>query len=218
MNIRLEVSLKGLVIAVWGMIDGVRHEAHPEFRGHLAGVCDKLRDRYQDQAPSEIEQLASARELYRSVGMDPTRHRPSSEALLRRVVAGKGLYLLDPLVDTCNLFSMASGLPLGLYDRDFLGDIVTLRLGTEGEGYEGIRKGRVNVTSRFCLADEQGAFGSPSSDSFRARIRKSTSNILYLLYAPASTDSNWLREQGELLTGSFLKWNGGKEIARGELK
>ncbi len=204
-------------MAVWYALDGLSHLEHPGFREHLDSTCQAFADRYAGMPPSEIEQLAPARELYRSVGMDPTRHRPSSEALLRRAIQGKGLYRLDPIVDTGNLFSMSSGLPLGLYDRSkILGD-VTLRLGEEGEGFEGIRKGRVNVSGRLCLGDDQGAFGSPSSDSDRCRIREGSENILTLLYAPASLEIEWLQGQGDALVQSFGQWNLGKRVESGEL-
>ncbi len=167
--------------------------------------------------PSEIKQLAPARELYRSVGMDPTRLRPSSEALLRRAIQGKGLYRLDPVVDTGNLFSMSSGMPLGLYDLAFIEGEVTLRMGADGDGFEGLRKGRVNVEGRLCLADHRGPFGSPTSDSERCRIRETTSRILFLLYAPASADLSRLSEESGNLIESFSHWNGGRLRERGEL-
>lgn len=217
MNIELHPDLKGRVLAAWGLLKGLGHEEDPGFRDHLETVCADFARRYEGMPPSEIEQLAPARELYRSVGMDPTRHRPSSEALLRRAIQGKGLYRLDPIVDTGNLFSMSAGLPLGLYDASRIRGDVVLRLGEEGEGFEGIRKGRVNVSGRLCLSDGEGAFGSPTSDSDRCRIRQETADILYLLYAPASLDSAWLREQGEALADSFLRWNGGKKADSGEL-
>ena len=204
-------------MAVWFAMDDLGHQEHPGFREHLDSVCMAFAERFEGRPPSEIEQLAPARELYRSVGMDPTRHRPSSEALLRRAIQGKGLYRLDPIVDTGNLFSMSSGLPLGLYDRAKIQGDVTLRLGEEGEGFEGIRKGRVNVSGRLCLGDDQGAFGSPSSDSDRCRIREESGNILTLLYAPASSDMAWLRKQGEALVQSFEQWNLGKRVEGGEL-
>lgn len=217
MKIQLHSSLEARVIAVWFALDGLRHQEHPGFREHLDSVCQAFATRYAGMPPSEIDQLAPARELYRSVGMDPTRHRPSSEALLRRAIQGKGLYRLDPIVDTGNLFSMSSGLPLGLYDRSKIQGDVTLRLGEEGEGFEGIRKGRVNVSGRLCLGDEQGAFGSPSSDSDRCRIREESEDILTLLYAPASLEMEWLREQGETLAQNFERWNMGKRVEGGEL-
>lgn len=217
MKIHLHPELTGRVRGAWAVLENLGHEEHPGFREHLGSVCDTFAQRYEGLAPSEIRQLAPARELYRSVGMDPTRLRPSSEALLRRVIRGKGLYRLDPVVDTGNLFSMSTGLPLGLYDLDFIEGNVTLRIGAEGDGFEGIRKGRVNVDGRLCLADDRGPFGSPTSDSDRCRIRETSGRILFLLYAPASADALRLSRDRDGLIESFSHWNGGRPREHGEL-
>ncbi|MBN2170790.1 MAG: hypothetical protein JW819_05685 [Candidatus Krumholzibacteriota bacterium] len=211
MIVRLDPALADRVRAAWGLIDGVRHDEAPGFRAELARVESALRDRWAGRAPSEIPVLAPARTLYRRTGMDPTRTRPSSEALLRRVLQGKGLYRLDPVVDTGNLFSLAESLPLGLYDLDRIaGEEVVLRLGATDEAFDGIRKGPVHVAGRLCLADAAGPFGSPTSDSARCRVRDATARLLWLLYAPTDYEPARLAAQGEVLAAAFARWNGGR--------
>ncbi len=217
MHLNLDAVLADRVLAAWLTMDGLDHEEHLDFREEINRACAKMIELHTGRKPSEIDALSAARELYRAVGMDPTRHRPSSEALLRRVLQGKGLYRLDPIVDTGNLFSLLHSLPLGLYDRTRLRGDVTLRLGHEGECYEGIRKGMVNVEGRLCLADDEGAFGSPSSDSDRCRIRPETECILALLYAPAGYDATRLHDQAAALAESFTKWNSARVQATGML-
>jgi len=112
-----------------------------------------LRERYEGRLPSEIPGLAEGRTLYKSFGMDPSRHRPSSEALLRRVLKGRSLYRISNLVDTCNLCSLEFLLPVGMYDLDLVQGDVTLRTGREGEEYPGIRKGPVHLDGRLGLFD-----------------------------------------------------------------
>src|SRR5690606_22705181 len=90
--------------------------------------------------------LAPARRLYWDLGIDPSKRRPASEALLRRAIQGKGLYRVNTAVDAANLASLSSFLPVGLYDRDRIeGDTVVLRLGEEGESYPGIGKGDIHL-------------------------------------------------------------------------
>jgi len=92
------------------------------------------------QSPGAIPGLAAARELYRAFGIDPTHTRPSSEALLRRVLQGKGLPRILNAVDLCNLCSLRFLLPIGLYDAASVAPPVALRRGRPGETYAGIRK------------------------------------------------------------------------------
>ena len=130
--------------------------------------------------------VAAARALYRRFGMDPTRHRPSSEALLRRAVAGKPLPWISNAVDWCNLCSLRTALPIGLYDVDAVQGEVTFRRGAAGEAYPGIRKDEVHVALRPVLADRLGPFGNPSSDSLRTAVGEATTRLLMVLFAPSS--------------------------------
>ena len=128
-----------------------------------------------------------ARTLYRSLGMDPTRHRPSSEALQRRLKKGLGFPKINALVDGINFCSVGLMLPFGGYDLDRIdGQEIAMRLGNEGEGYEGLGKPQVNVSGRLTLVDATGPFGNPSADSFRTRIDRSTKNALVTIFAPAN--------------------------------
>lgn len=156
---------------------------------------ERLRERWGDTKPAEIPGLAEARDLYKSFGMSPTRHRPSSEALLRRTLQGKGLYRISNLVDTCNLASLSFLLPIGLYDLALVDGDVRLRLGREGEGYAGIRKDRVNLGGRLGFFDASGPFGSPTSDSARTCTSESTTTALAVVlatgnYATAAMDAD----------------------------
>ena len=117
---------------------------------------------------------ADARALYKALGLDPTKTRPSNEALLRRVLKGEALYRVNTLVDALNLCSLRAQLPFGLYDLDRVEPPVVLRRGAPGESYEGIRKGAVNVEGRPVLVDAHGPFGNPTSDSARTMITLAT--------------------------------------------
>jgi DNA/RNA-binding domain of Phe-tRNA-synthetase-like protein len=129
--------------------------------------------------------VAAVRAMYRGLGIDPTKTRPSSEALLRRVRKGEGLPRINGLVDICNWCSVEAQLPFGLYDCNrIVGDAILLRRGRDGEGYDGIRKDRVNVAGRLTLADAEGPFGNPTSDSARTMITPMATAALFVIYAP----------------------------------
>jgi DNA/RNA-binding domain of Phe-tRNA-synthetase-like protein len=130
-----------------------------------------------------------ARELYRRFGLDPTRVRPSSEALLRRLKKGEPLPRVNSLVDVANALSVQLQVPVGLYDLDKVkGDELVIRLGADGEGYTGIGKERVNVAGRICVADAEGPCGNPSADSARTRITTDTERAAWLYFLPVGDD------------------------------
>ncbi len=137
-------------------------------------------------AAEPVDTIAAVRTMYKRVGIDPTKTRPSSEALLRRVRRGDELPRINSLVDVINWCSLETQLPYGLYDLDRIRGTVTLRLGRAGEEYEGIRKAIVHVAERLTLADDEGPFGNPTSDSARTMVTTSTTRALVVIFAPVS--------------------------------
>ena len=166
----------------------------------------ELRRSYQSTADA-MERLNVTRSLYRKIGIDPTKNRPSSEALLRRVLKGNPLYQVNSIVDTCNFCSLKFLLSLGLYDVDKIKGRIKLRLGTEGEGYEGIRKEYVNVAGRFTLVDDEGPFGNPSADSARTMITEKTANVLFVIFTPADYQAEVLTEHLDFIEAKVKQYH-----------
>ena len=131
--------------------------------------------------PAEV---ASVRTMYKRIGLDPTKTRPSSEALLRRIRKGDTLPRINSMVDVCNWCSLEFQLPYGLYDADHIQGGIALRLGRHGESYAGIRKDDVHVADRMTLADDLGPFGNPTSDSARTMVTTATVRALLVVFAP----------------------------------
>jgi DNA/RNA-binding domain of Phe-tRNA-synthetase-like protein len=177
----------------------------------------RLRDRWSGVAPGEIPGLAEARNLYKTFGMEPTRHRPSSEALLRRTLQGKGLYRISNLVDACNLASLEFLLPIGLYDLARIAGDVELRLGREGERYQGIRKGTVNLAGRLGFFDDRGPFGSPTSDSARTCTSEATTSVLAVVLATADYPARAMDADLDVLATLLAEHCAGREALRAVL-
>lgn len=182
MEIRIELpGVKlGLVEA-----DGVRVEpGDPALIREMDEVCERLRRTLTLDAASELEAVRAVRAMFREWGVEPARYRPSSEALLRRVVQGKGLYRISNVVDANNLGSIETGWPYGSYDRGALAPPLCLRVGSPGETYEGIGKQTWHLAGRPVLADSSGPFGSPISDSTRTMVTLATRDLLTAVFAP----------------------------------
>ena len=137
---------------------------------------------------TEIKNVASSRKAYKSFGKDPGRYRVSSEALIRRIKQGKDLYKINTVVDTNNLISVESGFSVGSYDIDNVNGDITLKLGKAGESYKGIGKDSVNIENLPVLCDNDGPFGSPTSDSEKAMITLNSKNIVTLIYVFADDE------------------------------
>lgn len=176
---------------------------------------DPLLARAEEQVRAHPpEESAAVRTMYKRVGLDPTKTRPSNEALLRRVRKGQPLPRVNALVDVINWCSVEFQLPYGLYDRAHISGAITLRLGREGEEYAGIRKDTVHVAGRIALADDQGPFGNPTSDSARTMVTTATTSALVVVYAPAEVDVPRLTRVLDTTGARMADIAGGHEVHR----
>lgn len=146
------------------------------------GPALSLRDKLAGTELADMPQIGEARAAYKAFGIDPGRHRVSSEALYRRIRQGKPLYRINSLVDANNLISLETGFSLGSYDTSRVGPDVVFRLGLPGESYPGIGKTAVALENMPLLADAGGPFGSPTSDSTRGMITGDTARGLTVIY------------------------------------
>jgi len=129
-----------------------------------------------------LPSIAATREAYRRCGKDPSRYRPSAEALCRRVLRGLQLYQIDTLVDIINLVSMKTGYSIGGFDADkFQGEVLTLGIGKAEEPYEGIGRGMLNIEGLPVYRDAIGGVGTPTSDHERTKMTLETTHILAVI-------------------------------------
>jgi len=135
----------------------------------------------EPRAVLEAPQILATRAAYKVLGKDPARYRGSAEALLRRVIAGKGLPRIDAVVDIINLVSVESRLPIGLYDLTHVQGDIVFRAGRAEETYKGIGKYDLNLEGLPVFCDAIGPHGSPTSDSERTMVTSETRNVLAVI-------------------------------------
>lgn len=159
---------------------------------------------------SENEQIAAVRGLQKSFGFDPTRYRPSSESLLRRVLKGQGLYQINTAVDVNNLCSLEFLLPMCSYDLHNVKGQVRVRIGEPGEDYPGIGRQVFQAENKVIIADDSGIMGSTVSDSERTKVTTATTDILLAIYAPATIDPRIIERYAALAGQRMVEFNGGQ--------
>ncbi|MEX0300063.1 MAG: B3/4 domain-containing protein [Kordiimonas sp.] len=160
-------------------------EVHPSGPALMDAMEDGAETRLHElmgEAASTDPVISKIRAAFKATGKDPSRYRPSSEALTRRVISGKPLYLVNNVVDSGNLISLMTGVPIGCYDTEKLNGNLSFRIGDSGETYSGIGRSEINLEGLPILADETGAFGSPFSDSERTAVTEETEKLLFVVY------------------------------------
>ena len=148
----------------------------------IEASAERFRQTLTTESLKEVASIAATRQMYRACGKDPSRYRPASEALIRRVLQGKELYQRDTLVDLVNLASIVFGYSIGGFDADrFVGDTLTLGIGRAGEPYEGIGRGTINIEGLPVYRDALGGVGTPTSDHERTKMTLATRHLVVLI-------------------------------------
>ena len=153
-----------------------------ELWDEIHALEDRFRQELTTESLKDLPSIAATRRVYKACGKDPSRYRPASEALIRRMLQGKQLYQRDTLVDLVNLASIAYGYSIGGFDADrFVGDTLTLGIGREGEPYEGIGRGMINIHGLPVYRDAEGGVGTPTSDHERTKMTIDTRHLVVLI-------------------------------------
>lgn len=158
------------------------------------------REAYTVDSVKDIDAIRATRDAYRALGKDPSRYRPSAEALCRRVLRGMQLYRVSTVVDLVNLVSMETGYSIGGFDADkIVGDRLVLGVGRDGEPYKGIGRGPLNIASLPVYRDGAGGIGTPTSDNERTKIDLATSHLLLIVNSYGATSPDDAAEELEAL-------------------
>lgn len=182
-----------------------------ELWDEIEAFAEILGERYTTDKIKTIPAVEATRRVYKVCGKDPSRYRPAAEALMRRLVQGKQLYRIDTLVDLINLVSLSSGYSIGGFDADKIaGDTLTLGIGREGEPYEGIGRGLLNIAGLPVYRDEYGGVGTPTSDNERTKIDINTRHVLILINGYDGNEDD-VRKSAEYTVALLEKYACGKE-------
>ena len=184
----------------------VNSHYHADLWAEIEALGEKFRRELTTESLKELTSISATRRVYKACGKDPSRYRPASEALIRRVLQGKELYQRDTLVDLVNLASIAYGYSIGGFDADkMVGDTLTLGIGREGEPYEGIGRGFINIHGLPVYRGQQGGVGTPTSDNERTKMTLSTRHLLVLINGYDGNEQR-VRENAEYIQALLRKY------------
>ena len=161
------------VISCSVQISTNRNDLWEEINTKIATLQD-----LKTESISKIPTVSATRKAYKAFGKDPSRYRPSAEALLRRVVKGTDLYRINNVVDLLNLVSITTGYSIGGFDFNKIEGDISVGVGEADEPYEGIGRGVLNIEGLPILRDVKSGFGTPTSDCVRTCVTEETNRFL----------------------------------------
>lgn len=178
-------------------------------KGRLRLFQESLYFDYAEKKVTEIPAINEWRTLFKTVGTDPSRYRPSNEALYRRVQKQQFLHTVNSAVDLNNFLSLQYQIPLGIYDvKHVIGD-VKIKIGMDHDSYVAINEREVSLHHKIHSADQQGPFGSPFVDSKRTAVSTNTTEALHLIYLQPSQKNEESIQLLQALSNMFTQIHGG---------
>jgi DNA/RNA-binding domain of Phe-tRNA-synthetase-like protein len=170
----------------------------------LTELYGVIRKKFAQDPPASDPVISAVRRMYRRIGWEPTRYRPSSEAMIRRILKNQSLYRINNAVDLGNIVSTYFHLPMGLYDSDKIDSSVTFDIGKENETYQGLSIDLIHATGKLILRDKSGIFGNPTADSRRTCINNNTRNILAIFFIPPEIGYEYIQGTLDYLERLYL--------------
>lgn len=218
MDERLTIEVSDELRQAWPQFRGaavfatVKNSAYSgELWKRIEEFTELYRRKYTTDSIKQMPAIQATRQAYKKCGKDPSRYRPSSEALCRRILRGIPLYQIDTLVDLINLASIYSGHSIGGFDRDKIqGSRLVLGIGKAGEPYEGIGRGELNIEGMPVYRDAVGGIGTPTSDNERTKISLDTIHLLAIMNAYSGMEG--LKESVDYMVGLLKEFAGAEEM------
>lgn len=170
----------------------------------------RLASEYKLEKLGTDAHISAVRGMQKAFGFDPTRYRPSSEALLRRVLKGLGIYQINTAVDVNNWCSLEVLLPMCIYDLRTVKGQIRIRLGEAGEQYQGIGRQVFQMDGKVIVADDEGVMGNTVSDSERTKVTHATQDVFLMIYAPTTCHAQTIQECATLAAQRMVEFNGGQ--------
>lgn len=178
-------------------------------KGRIRLFQESLHLDLEDKDMKDIPGVAEWRSVFKETGTDPSRYRPSVEALYRRIKKGQFLEPFNSAVDLNNFFSMKYEIPFGIYDADRITGDVKIAVGNETASYEGLNGREIKLSNLLHTSDDAGPFGSPFVDSRRTAVSEESTSALHVVYFKPSMESGECEEMLAAISDMFLQVHGG---------
>ncbi|MCG1022638.1 B3/4 domain-containing protein [Sutcliffiella horikoshii] len=178
-------------------------------KGRIRLFQESLQLDLEDKDMKDIPGIAEWRSVFKDTGTDPSRYRPSVEALYRRIKKGQFLEPFNSAVDLNNFFSLKYETPFGIYDVSKLDGDVTVDVGDDSANYQGLNGRKISLNKMLHTSDEAGPFGSPFVDSRRTAISEGTTSALHVVYFKPSMEASECEEMLAAISEMFLQVHGG---------
>ncbi len=208
-SIKFETGPPGSSIVIVELNELKLGKSSKEFEEYEKSLFQEIRENNSLENLRRDPLIYSYRVCHWTYGMDPTKKRGSSEAVLRRVLQGENLWRISNLVDIVNLASAYHKIPIGLIDASTIEGQLTLRIAKKGEIFKRIGDETIECRGReIVLADDIGiiCYGYAIHDSNRTKITNNSEEVLLLHYGTITATKEIIEAAVNFTTDMIKRW------------
>lgn len=213
MHIRInEIIFEKLPTFKIGMItyEDITVSAAPQMlRGRLQLYQESMAIDLDSKGLTDYQGVREWRNVFKVLGMDPSKYRPSHEAMIRRIAKRQFLDSIHSAADINNFFSIQYEIPIGIYDLCKIKGDIEIRMGSDEESYDALNNRIISATGKIVSSDTTGVFGSPFVDSKRTVVTEETKSALQIVYLKPSMSTEEGKNLLQSMSKMFNQVNGG---------
>jgi len=205
-------DLRVLLILIKGVRVEKRADDLEEFKKK---VIKKVKEKHTIDSLKDEPIIRTYRDFFWKIGIDPTKIRPASEALIRRVLQGKSLPQINTVVDAYNLASTSSGVPIAAFDYRSLEGNLLMRFARKDERFLGIgMKDPVILEGKeIVISDLKKLIAIyPYRDSDETKIKEDTKDVLVMVCGAPGVGDDVLETAGNAVKEYITRFCGGLVI------
>lgn len=188
----------------------VTSESPQMLKGRMQLFQEHLFFDLEEKELASVQGVKEWRELWKKLGSDPGRYRPSIEALLRRIRKQNYLSPVNSVIDLNTLFSLQYEIPVGIYDASHIQGDIQLLLGNAETCYIGLNGRENRLDGIIALVDQTGPFGSPFVDSKRTAVHEQTIEAYQFFFLRPSMGISEAEQMLAAAGKMFTQVNGGE--------
>jgi len=209
----LHSEFPGLAALLFAINEVHVEKSSDDLEKFKAESCRKFRSSYSLETLKDVPALRAYRDFFWRVGIDPTKTRPASEALLRRVLQGKDLPRINTLVDSYNIASMETHVPLAVFDSAKVEGDMVMRMAVAGEKFHGIgMTAEETLTGKEVVVQDDRMLIAvyPYRDADFSKVMTETRDVSIMVCGVPGIDLSRLDEAKRLSAEYITRFCGGK--------
>jgi DNA/RNA-binding domain of Phe-tRNA-synthetase-like protein len=214
---KLANKIPDLKVATIEVSVGKIEDKNQELEKLKKAVVEEVKSKYSLASVKDVKVFRCYRDFFWRLGIDPTKTRPASEALIRRILQGGSIPTINTAVDAVNVSSIRTEIVVDAFDTAAISGRIAVRFASKGEQFLGIgmKNPLVMDGGEIVISDTLGPIAVyPHRDAERTGVTGQTRQILTVMCGVPGIEDKALVDAAHIVSTMISKFCGGKNLSQ----